>query len=541
MANGAVRSRSFGSAGRYLLTCGTIYRHAWDDRPAEAMLVDNGRISWSGARGEAPAADRVIDLGGGTVLPGMTDAHVHLLAVGQARQQVSAIAPDIRSLDDYLQRLTSTSQGMPAGAWLFGGDVNEQLWPEKRMPDRAALDAAVPDRPVLLRRFCGHVAMLNSAALQALNLNAESAGTAGVDFDRDGGAPTGIARERAAEFVFRAAPRPPDRQIARATRQVINDLSRLGVTAAVDAAVGFTFGFEPEWNFWQLLHDEGDLPLRLGFMAQIDPATAKALSLAPVRDPWWQLCTLKIFVDGIIGARTAAMSRRYHDTDGSGYLMHEPAEIRKFVQAGHDQGWQIAAHAIGDLAIDAIMDAIAAAQSGRSRNGLRHRIEHFGLPDPSAFRRAADLGVLVATQPSFISRMGDSWPIALGDRHHRCFPALSLIEAGLCLAGSSDAPTGELSPWAGIQSFVTRRAASGQPSGPHEALSVRQAIHAYTSGGAIAMGHDAWRGTLHTGMAADFALLDRDPLSCSVDDLASITARLTVADGRAMHDPDGIL
>ncbi|MFX3680538.1 MAG: amidohydrolase family protein [Hyphomicrobiales bacterium] len=128
-----------------------------------------------------------------------------------------------------------------------------------------------------------------------------------------------------------------------------------------------------------------------------------------------------------------------------------------------------------------------------------------------------------------------------GDRHHRCFPALSLIEAGLCLAGSSDAPTGELSPWAGIQSFVTRRAASGQPSGPHEALSVRQAIHAYTSGGAIAMGHDAWRGTLHTGMAADFALLDRDPLSCSVDDLASITARLTVADGRAMHDPDGIL
>ena len=527
-------------AKRHLLTGGTIYRDALDEHPAEALLIEDGLVAWSGAHNDAPAADHVVDLDDGIVLPGLTDAHVHLLAVGQARRQVSAMAPDVRSLDDYLRRLQAAAQKAPAGAWVFGGDVNEQLWPEKRMPDRVDIDAAVPDRPVLLRRFCGHVAMMNSAALAALNLNAKTADSAGGQFDRSNGTLTGIAREHAAEVVFRTAPRPSDQEIAESTRQVMMDLSRSGVTAAVDAAVGFTFGFEPEWRVWQRIRHDGDLPLRLGFMARVDPGTAAELSLEPKADAWWQLRTLKIFIDGIIGARTAALSGRYQDVDGRGHLMHDLCYIQDFVQTAHDEGWQIAAHAIGDRAIDVIIDAIAAAQSARPRVDLDHRIEHFGLPDPSAFRRAAELGIIVATQPSFISRMADSWPAALGHRHHRCFPVRSLLDNGLSVAGSSDAPTGELSPWKGIQAFVTRRSASGLQVAPNEALSVREAVHAYTCGGALAMQHDTWRGGLTAGMAADFAVLDRDPFSCPPDDLACVASRLTVIGGRAAYDPDGL-
>lgn len=525
---------------RHLLTGGTIYRHAWDEHPAEAMLIADGRVAWLGAVQDAPASDRVVDIEGGTVLPGLTDAHVHLLAVGQARKQISAAGPDSQSLGAYLQRLQEVHESLPADEWLFGGDVNEQLWPEKRMPDRAAIDAVVPDRPVLLRRFCGHVAMMNSHALEALGLRPETADPSGGQFDRRNGVLTGVARERAAELVFRAAPRPADGEIAKSTRQVMDDLSRAGVTAAVDAAVGFTFGFEPEWAIWQLLRQQGDLPLRLGFMAQIDPGTAEELSLEPGRDPWWQWRTLKIFVDGIIGARTAALHGRYHDVAGSGHLMHDLADIQDFVHEAHRRGWQVAAHAIGDRAIDVIIGAIASAQAACQREETRHRVEHFGFPDPSAFQRAAELGIIIVTQPSFIPRMADAWPIALGDQHHRCFPARSLIDAGLCVAGSSDSPTGALSPWEGTQAFVTRRTASGKQMAAQETLSVRQAVDAYTNGGAVAMQHNGWRGTLITGMAADFAVLDKDPFSCSSEELGRITSRLTVVGGRTSHDPEGI-
>ncbi|MCC5986543.1 MAG: amidohydrolase [Pararhodobacter sp.] len=522
---------------RVLVTAARICRSAFDATPATAMLVADGQIGWVGEMADAPAADRRIDLGGLTLLPGLTDAHLHVLAVAQARLQVSANDPSVHGLADFVDRLRLAARELPGGAWVIGTDVNEQFWPERRLPDRFELDRALPNRPVAVRRFCGHVVCLNTAAMDALSSQIDLRGI-GIDEDERG--LNGIARERAAEAVFTHLPRPDDSQIAAAIQALASELAATGLTALNEAAVGFSFGFRPEWAIWQRLRAGGGLPVRMGFMLQADPDEAAHMTDGPSSDPWWQIRTLKVFVDGIIGARTAALSGGFADGAPPGPLLISPSSLHAFVQGAHRGGWQVAAHAIGDLAIEAIADAYAKCIKTGNPENLRHRIEHLGLPGENATERLLEAGAVVVTQPSFVHRMGDSWPQALGARATRAFPAASLFRAGVPVAGSSDAPTGELCPWAGVAAFVTRLCASKSVHAPEERLTVAEALHAYTYGGAYAMQQESWRGKLFPGQAADFAAFECNPLDCTSEKLGELRAALTVVAGRAVHDEAAI-
>ncbi|MCC6000509.1 MAG: amidohydrolase [Pararhodobacter sp.] len=519
-----------------LVTAPRIYRTAFDTDPAQAMAIQDGRIGWIGAVADAPSVDAHVDLDGATVLPGLTDAHLHLLAVAQARLQVSAAAPDITRMDVFLRRLADAAQEMAPGAWVIGTDVNEQFWPECRLPDRFDLDRFIPDRPAAVRRFCGHVVCLNSAALQALATRIDPY-TIGMDEDERG--ITGIAREHAAEAVFLHLPRPADGLIAKSLRALVNELASYGLTALNEAAVGFSFGFSAEWALWQKVRSEGGSPLRLGFMLQADRAEAERLAGDPAPDPWWQVRTLKIFADGIIGARTAALSGGFADGAPPGPLLIPQQALRAFVQDAHRGGWQVAAHAIGDLAIDAVLDAYRQVAGTPGTSGLPHRVEHLGVPASGTVERLRAAGACVVTQPGFIQRMADSWPRALGERAQQAFPAASLQQGGVLVAGSSDAPTGPLCPWQGIAGFVGRRSAAGAVHAPHERLPLAQALHAYTVGGAQVMGQQNWRGYLAPGQAADFAAFAIDPMTSPTEAVPGLSAVLTVVNGRAVHDPAG--
>ena len=522
---------------RTLLTNGRIYRHAGDQDPASAMLVEGETIKWIGHASEAPTADKVIQLADAAILPGLTDAHLHILAVAQARLQISAADPSIRSLANFLQVLEHAADRASFGEWILGNDINEQFWTERSLPDRFALDAVIPDRPVALRRFCGHVVILNTAAMQALAglLDLRAAG-----MDQDHRGLTGIAREAAADAVAQHLPRPKDDQLRASARELMADLARSGITAANEAAVGFSFGFTPEWNLWRQMREEGPLPVRLGFMLQTELEQASHLVGEPKADPWWQMRTLKLFADGIIGARSAALSGGFADGAPSGDLMRPAHEIEDFIIKGHAAGWQIGIHTIGDVAIDLVTDAYlrCAAQGGQPF--LRHRIEHLGVPSNGVLAKLRQAGSVVVTQPSFVTRMGDSWEKALGYRKERAFPAASVVRAGVPLAGSSDAPTGSLCPWAGIAAFTTRLSASGAVVAPDERLTLAEAVYAYTQGGAFVMNQECWRGQLKPGFAADFGVYASDPFAADPSTLTGTQTSLTVAGGRATHDTDDI-
>lgn len=524
-------------ASSILLTNGRIYRSAWDETPADSLVVADGRVLWSGTRADAPAADKTIDLDGATVLPGLTDAHIHLFAIAHARLQVPVTPRDAASIGAVLKLLAARAQKISAGQWVHGAGLDENGLAEHRLPTRAEIDAAIPHHPVMLRRFCGHVAVANSAALQFFNIDDGVADPDGGTFGRDNaGRLDGSATESAAELMFRAAPPMLRADLVTALRATIDDSVRLGLVAAVEAAVGFTVGFDDEFAIWNELRGSAPLPMRLGFMNQLDPDEAAQRNLLPTQDADWQSMSLKYFADGIVGARTAAVSEDYFDTPSRGFFMRDEAELQRVIVNAHAAGWQVAVHCCGDRAIDAVISAYEQAQAALPREQARHRIEHYFVPPESGLARMKQLGALVVTQPSFLTRMRRSIAGAFGPRADRHYPARSIIDAGVTYVATSDAPTGSWSPWDGIADAVHRASDSGAPIGAAEAITVREAIHSYTVGGAFAMKQEDWRGTLMSGMAADLIAIDRDIFAPMMPSLRDTKVLLTMLRGGVVHD-----
>lgn len=524
------------SSSTLRLINGRIYRSAWDTQPAQAMVLDAGKVAWSGARDDAPTAAATIDLEGATVLPGLTDAHIHLFAIAAARLQLSLTPAQTPSIDTVLATVAARARVTPRGRWIGGAGLDENGLAEARLPTRVELDAAAPDHPVLLRRFCGHVAVANSAALRAFGVTEQVTDPEGGRFGRGAdGLLNGRADEAAAEAMFRAVPPPQRSELTAALRATIADSAAMGMTAAVEAAVGFTLGFAAEHACWQALRGEA-LPLRLGFMHQLDPAEARAQGLRPQPDPDWQAISLKFFADGIVGARTAAVTEPFCDCGSCGFFMRDEAELREVIIDAHRDGWQAAVHAVGDRACSAVMSALEAAAQIAPRPDPRHRIEHYFVPPQGGLARLRALGALVVMQPSFLTRMRRSITAAFGPRADHCYPGRSVQAAGVGYVASSDAPTGAWSPWDGLADAVHRAADSGPPIGPGEAIDVRAAYAAYCEAGAFAMKHEAWRGTLADGMAADLIVTDRDPFAVAGPALKRTEVLMTVLRGEIVHD-----
>lgn len=514
-----------------------IYRSADDTRPANALVTRKGAVHWVGDGPDAPEASRTIDMQGATIIPGLTDAHVHLFAIANERQQIPLNASGVRTVRDVLNRLSEAAIATPPARWIRAVGFDENNLAEHRYPTRDEIDAASPDHPVIIRRFCGHTAILNSAALRLLQISDGVSDPPSGSYGRDAtGRLDGSAKESAAEAVFRAIPAIDPAAMAASLRETIEDSIRMGLTAAVEAAVGFTSGFDDEFAVWKLLRQDSSFsPIRLGFMYQLDPKDAAMRGFMPRRDPDWQAMTLKFFADGIVGARTAAVSKPFADTNSLGFFMRDEADLERVIVEAHLGGWQTATHCVGDRASARVISAFERAEKALPGQQSRHRIEHYFCPPDGGLARMKALGALVVTQPSFLTRMRRSILEAFGPDAHSKYPARSVIDAGVIYVGSSDAPTGHVSPWVGMANAVDRGASLGTPIGASEALTRRQAIGSYIHGGAFAMKQEDWRGTLVPGMSADFIAVDRDPFDAS-NDLAATKVLMTVLRGTVRHD-----
>jgi predicted amidohydrolase YtcJ len=513
----------------HLLYNARIYRTAFDLSPADAILIRDGVVVWIGQGADAPVADTLTDLGGRCVLPGLTDAHVHLFALALSRLQISFARQPVASIPDLIDVLKGAT-----GDWIQASDLMEDRLSEARLPTAADLDTAFPDRPVLLRRYCGHVAVLNSAAMRALGLTSETPDPASGHFHRDAdGHLTGVADETAAEWIFARAPAPSEEALAQGILDVMHECLSYGLTAMTEAAVGFSIGYDREAAVWAHLRATRAIPVRMGFMLQLSPEQASERGLRPDAAPHWSTETLKYFADGIIGGRSGALSQPYDDTGGLGVLMQPPGMLEAAFVRTHADGWRIAVHATGDRGISRVTAAIIAAQ-GEDRD-RRHRIEHCFVPPEGLFDQLATQGILTVTQPGFLQRMGGSIARGLGARTATAYPAASVLRAGAALTFSSDAPTGPLSPWLGMQAALTRMGHHGSQIGPAEALTLPEALNAYIAGGAYAMRQETMRGALTPGMAADLVVMNADPFATATEDLPALRADLCMVAGQITY------
>ena len=266
-------------------------------------------------------------------------------------------------------------------------------------------------------------------------------------------------------------------------------------------------------------------------------------------DDWLRLGAVKVFSDGSLIGRTAAMTEPFADAaeapgaagGGTGYLQADAGQLAETIIAAHRSGWQVATHAVGDRAIDVALDAYARALARYPRPDPRHRIEHFAVARPDQVARAAQLGIIAVPQGRFATEIGDGMLAALGPgRHGWLYRHRSLLEAGLTLPGSSDRPVVLGAPLLGIHDMVNRRTGSGAPYNPGEAISAQEAVRAYTYGSAYASHQEDVKGTIAPGKLADLVVLSEDPTAVAPDRIAGLEVLATIVDGQCRYDRGAI-
>ncbi len=438
-------------------------------------------------------ATRIIDASDSHVMPGLHDCHTHLLWTGKLLVTQADLA-GVGSIGELIDRLAETSRNVPG--WVVGFGWDQDKLRERRMPTRDDLDRAFPDRPVLASRVCGHAAVVNSAALKLISHEARNAGNIH----------TGLYTETAITPFYRAVPPPDDQTLERALLAAMQTALRSGITSVQ------TMLDTPDQLrvFHRLRQRLGKLPVRIvGMPMEKHADTLHAQGLATgFGDDWLSLGAVKFFADGSLGARTALLSAPYADDPSTvGQRIYDPQALCDRVRHCASLGFAIACHAIGDAALDETLQAMDQAINaqadiplitGRARV---HRVEHASLTRPDQIDRLARSGVRVTLQPQFVT--SDTWTgDRVGpDRSRWCYPFASLVRAGVRVGLSSDAPVERIDAAACLRAAVGRH-----PWAPHDAMTLDEAVEAYTLGSAALAGIDDRVGSLRPGMLADLVV-----------------------------------
>ena len=516
---------------------------------ASAVAVAGGRIA---ALDEVrPGSGHVVDLGGATVLPGFNDAHNHMIGFGMSLAEVKLSTPPVGSLDELYAAIARRAETTAPGEWVIGAGYDQNKLGGH--PHRDALDRAAPGRRVWLRHTSGHMCVVNSPVLAALGIDAAAIEVPGGRVAADsGGRPTGLLEERAQLLVGSLVYPYPLAELTDAIARAAEVYLKEGVTSCTEAGIGggWVAHSPAELAAYAAARGQGRLAVRVELMtarevlhplgAHPDDNLVAGLDLGITTgfgDDWLRLGAVKIFADGSLVGRTAAVHDPYEGSEGSGYLQADADELTGAIIAAHRSGWQVATHAIGDLAIDLVLDAYARAQAEYPRRDPRHRIEHFAVVQPGQVARAAALGVIAVPQGRFATELGDGMLAAVGPgRHGWLYRQRSLLDAGMVLPGSSDRPVVAGAPLLGLADMVNRRAASGAPFNPGEAVSAEEAVRAWTWGSAYASRQEHVKGSIAPGMLADLVVLSEDPTAVSPDRIAGLEVLATIVGGQCRYD-----
>ncbi len=500
--------------------------------------------SWLGPR------TRVVDLRGAFVMPGFNDAHVH---IGQSALTKLAIDfTGVQSLAEFQQRVRENIKGRATGEWITGFGWDQTLWPGRRDPTRADLDAVSVAYPMFFARVDGHVAVANSLALKIAGVTQNSAqpATGHIVFDLQTNEPTGLLQEDGAtNLVFSkiAAPSPAERR--RGIELVLADAARNGVTSLQDCSyleISRDVSFSKE-NFmiYQQLRREGKLTARITEWLDFTMPVAKLEALRNEwgsTDAWLKTGALKAFLDGSLGSRTAALFAPFSDAPGTSGLLHmDEAQLAPMAIERDRAGFQLAFHAIGDRANHVALDTFAAVVAANGPRDRRDRVEHAQVVAPEDFARFAQLNIVASMQPSHLLD-DERWASdRLGpERSRGAYAWRTMQQNGVHLAFGTDHPVEPLNPLRGIYACVTRELPQGSASWkPQEKLPMKDCLRAYTAGSAYAEFEEKRKGTIAPGMLADLVVYEANLNQIPARDLLTTKVKITIVGGRIVYEQKG--
>ena len=483
-------------------------------------------------------SDAILNAGGATVLPGLIDSHGHLLNEGLMRMNVDLVGT--RSFDEIIERLRARARELPAGAWLNGRGWDQNDWEIKRFPVRQTLDEAFPDRPIWIERIDGHATLVNTAALLEIGLDRVQAmpDPPGGSIVRDpDGMPTGLFIDTAEDLVADAVPPPSAAGLLDAVRRGNHEAVRFGLTGVHDPGL--------KLDTLLVYHEaarSGLLDVRVYAMIRgVGSAFERWCREKRPFDDHEKLTVraVKLYADGALGSRGAALLEPYSDDPGNtGLLRKSPDELAADVRSIAECGLQPAVHAIGDRAVRAVLDAYE--QLGTLRRDLRPRVEHAQIIHPDDVARFGHLGVVAAMQPTHATSDMYWAEDRLGrERLAGAYAWRSLLDSGARLAFGSDFPVETVNPIAGFHAAITRQDSEGWPEGgwlPEQRVTREEALRGFTIDAAYAAFMEEDTGSITVGKLADFVVLDQDIMAVPVDRILATRVLATYVGGVKVYE-----
>lgn len=532
-----------------LLTNGKIYTMEAEGKIIESIGIKDGIIQFAGTNEQAKQyqSDKIIDLNGRTVIPGMADSHMHMYAYCQNQALVDL--QEARSMSDMIDKMKEKAKRTPTGNWIKGVNFDQSKFKENRFPTRKDLDEISTEHPIVIRRCCLHTIVANSMALQIAGIEKGFDGGRGgiVEFDEEG-QPNGILREQSTRIFDEIIPDPlsDDKEKRRIMRDVFSDMSSKGVTT-IHTYAAKIWRYEEDVALYRSFEQEGTLPVRVTVC--LDEIFEKeVLTQEEKNNPYRmvQYGAYKLFTDGSLGSRSAALKEPYSDDKNNcGFVVCTQEELNKKVLEGYEKGLQLAIHAIGDAALDMTATSIenclkVTRERGMSQEEqekrLPFRIIHVQMINKELLERMKKLPLVLDIQPIFLCTDLHWIEDRLGpERIKGAYCWKTLKDQGFIQTGGSDCPVEFFDPMKGIYAAVSRMDMDGIPKGgfqPEEKLSVYEAVSIFTKNVHVATGQQDKLGTLEVGKFADLVVLDRDPFESEIEDLLKVKVLKTFVAGR---------
>ncbi len=526
-----------------ILTGGTI--HTLDPaRPkAEAVAIRGGRIIYVGDSAGLTSikgpATRTINLSGLTIVPGLTDAHGHLAGLGFSLARLDLVGTESAAqVAGLVKRKAAT---LAPGDWITGRGWDQNDWRVTSFPTRKELDAAAPDHPVALERIDGHATWVNSRALLLAGITKHTPAPSGGQIIRDeGGEPTGIFVDNAEDLILSKIPGPSRDQTREALTRSMRKCLEAGLTQVHDAGVS-----EVGLDLYREILVAGDFPFRVYAMLSDDDALlADHFAKGPeigLGDHRLTVRTVKVYMDGALGSRGAALLAPYQDDSANtGLLRTQPERLTRIARQAVQRGFQIAVHAIGDRGNRLALDALQAALRDGAGHDLRFRIEHVQTLAPEEFPRFASLGIIASMQPTHATSDMYWAEERLGaERVKGAYAWRTLLDSGARLVCGSDFPVESEKPLLGFYAAVTRQDAKGLPEGgwfPRQRLTRDEALACFTSWPAYAAFEEELRGMIAPGRLADMTVLTKDIMTVPPAEILETAVAMTIVGGRIAYE-----
>jgi hypothetical protein len=485
---------------------------------------------------EGSPAESRIDGGGLTVLPGLIDAHAHVLGLGQLRNNLNLNGTP--SVTDATMRIGDYAKRFPHKRWILGRGWNQVLWPVREFPTAAQIDAVVSERPVWLRRIDGHAGWANSAAMKIAGIDNDTPDPVGGKILRDdNGQATGIFIDKAMGLIGQHLPPPNKEDYRAALLSAVDALVAEGITGVHDAGIGIMNA-----EVYLSMADNDELDIRIyamtGGAGEVLDAIGKPLYA--YGNDRLEIASVKIYSDGALGSRGAAMIEPYSDdAENRGLPFWTQDELNAFVKKANDLGFQVGIHAIGDLGNRMVLDAFEAAQQGKP-SPLRNRVEHAQIIQLADIPRFAELGVIASMQATHATSDKNMAEDRIGpERILGGYAWRRLLDSGAVLANGSDFPVELSNPFHGLYASVTRQGRDGEPEGGwyvDQALTRAEALHSYTLAAAYAARQEDRLGSLEPGKWADFILIDRNYFTVPASEIDDIQVLQTWVGGEKVYD-----